>query len=164
MVSLKKGKPLRKLKLYIETSTINFSVSKQDAYYRQKTVELFEAIKRGEFEAYTSDLVMQEINRTENAERLNELLDVVKELSLEELSVNEEIEELAKKYVEAELLPENYFDDALHIAIASYHEIDAIVTMNFEHMVKYKTKKGIPSVNLLAGYKSLEIISPAEVI
>lgn len=155
---------MRKLKLYIETSTINFAVSKQDAYYRGKTLELFEAIQKGEFNAFTSDLVMQEINRTANEERLNELLAVVKGLNLEDLSMNEEIEELANKYVEAKLLPENYFDDALHIAIASYHEIDAIVTMNFEHMVKYKTKKGIPSVNLLAGYKSLEIISPSEVI
>jgi len=155
---------LRKLKLYIETSTINFAVSKQDEYYREKTLELFEAIKRGDFEAYTSELVMQEINRTKNEERLNELLGVIKGLDLEELRINEDIEELAEKYIEAGLLPEKYLDDSLHIAIASYYEIDAIVTMNFEHMVKYKTKKGIPSVNMLAGYKSLEIISPSEVI
>ena len=45
----------------------------------------------------------------------------------------------------------------------SYYEMDAIVTWNFEHMIKWQTKKGVVSVNVLKGFHPIEIISPLEV-
>ncbi len=57
---------------------------------------------------------MQEINRTKNEDRLNELLGVIKELDLEELWINEDIEELAEKYIEAGLLPEKYLNKGVN--------------------------------------------------
>jgi hypothetical protein len=43
--------------------------------------------------------------------------------------------------------------------------MDVILSWNFEHMVKLKTKRGVPAVNTLMGYnKSIEICSPLEVI
>ena len=70
---------------------------------------------------------------------------------------------MASAYVQAGLIPAKYFDDARHIAIASYFGLDAVLSWNFEHMVKFKTRKGVSSVNILNGYQSIEIISPLEV-
>ncbi len=153
---------LRKLKLYIETSTISHAVSEQAPKFKESSLELFEMIKKGVYEASTSEVVIREINNAKE-EKAKQLMGVIKELDLERLEINEEIESLAEEYIKADLIPVKYIDDALHIAIATYYEMDAIVSYNFEHMVKWKTKHGVPSVNVLHGYKAIEIVSPMEV-
>ena len=153
---------MRKLKLYIETSTVNFALSDQNPAYKEATLKLFKAIRSGTHEAYTSEVVLREINRA-SAHKARRLRSVMNDLNLEVLPINEDIEGLAEEYVKAKLIPLNYIDDALHIAIASYYGMDAIVTWNFEHMIKWQTKKGVVSVNVLKGFHPIEIISPMEV-
>jgi len=153
---------LRKLKLYIETSTISHAVSDQVPKFKEASLELFEMIKKDMYEASTSEVVIREINNAKE-EKANQLMGVIKELDLERLEINKEIEALAEEYIKADLIPVKYIDDALHIAIATYYEMDAVVSYNFEHMVKWKTKHGVPSVNVLHGYKAIEIVSPMEV-
>jgi hypothetical protein len=36
------------------------------------------------------------------------------------------------------------------------------VSWNFEHLVKVKTRKTVNLINILEGYKEIEIISPQE--
>ncbi len=57
-----------------------------------------------------------------------------------------------------------YQDDALHIAIASVNEMDVLLSWNFQHIVKLKTKREAVGVNMLMGYGSLEIYTPREVV
>jgi hypothetical protein len=54
--------------------------------------------------------------------------------------------------------------DALHIAAATVHDLDIIVSYNFRHIVKRKTVTMIEVVNLREGYKRIGIFSPTEVI
>jgi len=54
--------------------------------------------------------------------------------------------------------------DALHIATATYHNSDLLLSWNFKHIVNVTRIMGYNSVNLREGYKSLEIRSPKEVI
>lgn len=44
------------------------------------------------------------------------------------------------------------------------NDLDVIVSWNFEHIVKLKTKKAVTGINLLMGYREIEIYSPQEVI
>ena len=80
---------MRKLKLYIETSTINFAISNQMPAYKEDTVKFFSAIRSGIHEAYTSDVVLREINRA-NIDHAIRLRSVINDLELEVLQVNEE--------------------------------------------------------------------------
>ena len=52
----------------------------------------------------------------------------------------------------------------MHIAIATVNDLDMIISMNFEHIVKRKTKIGTGNINALNGYRAVEIYSPMEVI
>ena len=72
--------------------------------------------------------------------------------------------ELASEYIKKGIIPLRYEDDAFHIAVASVNNIDAIISWNFKHIVKLKTKKEVLGVNALMGYKEIEIYSPLEVI
>lgn len=154
---------MKKLRLYLETSIFNVATSEQNPEFKRATIRLFERLQEGEYEAYTSGIVLQEINASSD-KRAEELRTMVNQLDLEMLEDAPEVDVLAQAYVKAGLIPEKYFDDALHIALASYHEMDAVVSWNFEHMVRLKTIKGIPSVNILNGYRAIDIVSPLEVI
>ena len=69
---------------------------------------------------------------------------------------------MANIYIERGIFPEKYIEDALHVAAATCHEISYIVSWNFEHLVKVKTRKTVSLSNILAGYKEVEIVSPQE--
>jgi len=67
-------------------------------------------------------------------------------------------------YIANGIIPEKYLADALHIAIASVNELDMIISMNFQHIVKRKTKIATANINALNGYREVEILTPMEVI
>ena len=52
------------------------------------------------------------------------------------------------------------YDDALHVAIATCHDISYLISWNFEHFVKVKTRKTVNLVNILEGYKEIEVYRP----
>lgn len=156
---------MKKLKLYLDTSVLNFALTDklELALQKKTTVDLFNVIKKGEYEAFISDIVTAEIDRVSQDIAVR-LRDVIKEIAPEELTLSNDAEELAGKYISEGIIPDKYENDALHIAIASVNSLDIIVSWNFEHIVKLKTKHGVMAINTLLGYKTVEIVSPLEVI
>lgn len=154
---------MRKLRLYLDTSIFNFAFSQQSPDYKEATLRLLELVREGVYEGYISEVVIREINKA-GKEKAEQLMGLILDLSPGRLEINAEIERLAEEYVKAGLIPVRYTEDASHIAVASFYEIDIILSWNFEHMVKFKTKKGVVGINTLLGYKPVEILTPLEVI
>lgn len=78
------------------------------------------------------------------------------------LEITEEEEFLSNEYIKEGVIPERYKNDAWQIAVASTNAIDYLVSWNFQHIVKVKTKRMVNLINLKYGYKTIEIITPAE--
>jgi len=78
------------------------------------------------------------------------------------LKINGEVEELAYNYIEKEIFPEKYWSDALHVAVAVVNEVKYILSWNFKHLVKVKTRKMVNLTNEMLGYQNIEIIAPPE--
>lgn len=74
-----------------------------------------------------------------------------------------EAEELARKYQEELKFPEKYFNDLLHIAIATIYKMDVIVSWNLKHIVKLKTILAVEKINQKFKYKRIHICSPEEI-
>ena len=55
-------------------------------------------------------------------------------------------------------------DDALHVAMASVNECQAIVSWNFRDIVNFRKIPMYNTINTLNGYGSIAIYSPLEVI
>ena len=72
--------------------------------------------------------------------------------------------DLAQKYVDENIVGEQYRSDALHIAIATISGVDVLVSWNFKHIVNLNKIKIFNSVNLKEGYNILEIRTPSEVL
>ncbi|MDI6758658.1 MAG: type II toxin-antitoxin system VapC family toxin [Candidatus Omnitrophota bacterium] len=156
-------KIMKKISLYLDTSIYNFAISENNPEEREATLKLLEGIKEGKYEAFISELVSAEIDKAPQ-EIAVKLRSVIKGIDPEELAINEEVKGLADKYIAQQIIPVKYANDAIHIAVASVNNIDVIVSWNFEHMVKLKTKRGIVGVNALLGYKPVEILTPLEVV
>jgi hypothetical protein len=56
-------------------------------------------------------------------------------IDYEEYTVDEEMIQLAEKYMEQKIVSENYYSDALHIATATVIGVDVLVSWNFKHIV-----------------------------
>jgi len=92
------------------------------------------------------------------------LKNLIKEYKPELLEDVAEVGRLADKYLSTKIIPEKYRADALHIAFATFYEMDVLVSYNLRHIVKLKTRRLANYINLLEGYKTLEIGTPEEVI
>jgi O-antigen/teichoic acid export membrane protein len=66
-------------------------------------------------------------------------------------------------YQERKILTPKFYDDGLHIALASVAAVDLLVSWNFKHIVHYDKIRYFNAVNLELGYRPLAIYSPREV-
>ena len=78
------------------------------------------------------------------------------------MKLNEKIKILTKKHINETLIPEKYENEALFLALTTVHSLDILVSWNFKHLVKRKTRIGVNLINLKEGYKSIEILAPPE--
>ena len=79
------------------------------------------------------------------------------------LNVTGEAIALADAYQKQGVLTPKYYDDGLHIALATIAEVDVLVSWNFKHIVQFLKIRQFNAVNLALGYKTIQIFSPREV-
>jgi len=152
---------MTKPKVYLETTMFNYYFdTDRDAHHA--TVALFEAIGRGEFEGFTSDYTLGELFHASDPKK-GDMLALIEKYGIASLPVSEEAEGLADVYIGKGIIPANKRLDALHIAAASAAGLDYILSLNFKHINKQKTKHLVDLVNLMEGYKGIIICSPMEV-
>jgi len=111
---------------------------------------------------YTSAYVLEELRRAEEGKRAV-MLALITEYRIHVLPFDNETIELANRYVKEGIIPERFAADAQHIASACVHELDYILSLNFQHINKVKTKAATALVNQLSGYRSAVICTPMEV-
>jgi len=155
---------MRTLRLYLETTIWNFLATEREEKNHGPVTELYREISLKRYKMYISSLVIVEIERTKEEKRRNMLKNLIEEYKPELLEDIPEIGELANKYLSAKIIPEKYRADALHIAFATYYEMDVLVSYNLRHIVKLKTRRLANYINLMEGYRTLEIATPEEVI
>jgi len=149
-------------RIYLETTLFNFYVDKtRDAH--TDTMRLFKEIAAGKYEAFTSSYVTDELEKVPEAKR-DIMLSLIAEYGIIVLAPDTEAVRIADIYISEGAIPQKYRNDGLHIAIATVNDLDMIISMNFQHIVKRKTKLLTANINRLNGYRALEIYSPMEVV
>ncbi|MEW5707092.1 MAG: PIN domain nuclease [Actinomycetota bacterium] len=114
---------MKQLRLYFDTSIFNFALADDVPIEKAVTLKLLEEVAKGKYEVYISDVVIREINRAPQKKAIN-LARLINKLGAVEISIEEASFSLARKYVDAGIIPARYEDDALHIAIASVNNLD----------------------------------------
>jgi len=149
------AKPLR---IYLDTSVPNAVLEPKNAHRQSETKAFWTRLDQ--YRVFISQLVLGEIDQTPDPQKRSQLRELVKGFQI--LPVDDpEVEFLALAYVQAGIIPVTHIDDATHIAVASVNRLDAVVSWNYQHMVKLKTKREVNAINLFRGYPLLEIIDPS---
>jgi hypothetical protein len=153
---------MSKLRLYLETTMFNYYFdTERDGH--AATVRMFEAIGQGEYEGYTSQYVIFELQKAHEPKQAD-MLALIEKYGITALDFQDEAIRLARLYVQNKVVPEKYLLDGAHIASASLHELDCILSFNFQHINKLKTKRMTELINLNEGYKGIVICTPMEVL
>ena len=142
--------------LYLETSVIGAYLDKGDSFRRDMTIRWWEH-ELPHYKTFVSPLVERELERTSEPYRKSYLTLISK---LPRLEVTEEAAILAEGYISRGIIHRKFLGDALHVAIASYHKIDFVVTWNFGHLANVHRLARIRLFNTAAGFFSPEVITP----
>ncbi len=147
-----------KQKVYLDTSVPSVFYDERQPERQEMTKEFWN--KLGDFNVYISDLVMKELEKVNDEQLKQRLLKLVE--NCKTLKLSDEAKKLGREYIKNKIIPEKIEADAYHIAIATVNQMDFLVSWNFRHMVKVKTKQMVNIINLQNGYKTIEIIAPPE--
>ena len=153
---------MRKPKAYLETTVFNHYFD-TDREAHADTVQLFLQIRAGQYEAFTSSYVIDELRKAGEPKR-SKMLELIGEYNITVIPGDNESQDLTDKYVNEGVIPAKYRYDGLHIAIATINDLEYVFSSNFEHINKVKTKTMTGLVNVREGYKPITIASPMEMI
>ena len=145
-----------KLSLYLETSVIGAYLDNDDPFRRDLTIRWFER-ELSEYTAYASPLVRRELEHVSEPHRTGYLKLIER---LPELELSEEVAILAEGYVARGIIHRKFLADAVHVALASFHKIDYLVTWNFGHIANVRKQARIRLFNTTAGFFSPAIVTP----
>ncbi len=151
--------------VYIETSIASYLTARPSrdlraAAWQQTTLQWWTQ-ERPSYELFTSELVLAEA-RAGDVEAAGRRAAILNDVPL--LAMTDESKELAARLLADGGLPAQAEADALHIAVASVHGMDYLLTWNCRHIDNAATKPVIRSICAIAGYACPEICTPLELL
>ena len=151
--------------VYIETTVISYLVSRPSrdilvAGHQQTTNEWWSS-RRGEFECFISQIVIDEIqdgDREVAEERMKEIGDFAV------LEATIEAERLTEAIIEAGAISKRAVRDAAHIAVAAVNDIDYLLTWNCRHLANAQIIRRVSVICNTRGYSMPVICTPEELM
>jgi predicted nucleic acid-binding protein len=113
------------------------------------------------YELVTSPAVLDELAQGP-PKRSKKWLALVGKLPV--LAVEPAIEEIIRVYVEHQVMPADPAGDALHLALASHHKCDFLVTWNCRHLANANKFGHIRRINTMLGLFVPAIVTPLELL
>lgn len=145
-----------KQSLYLETSVVGAYLDNGEPFRRDLTIRWWEH-EMAEYRTCVSDLVDRELERVSEPHR-KAYLKLIE--PLEHLEITDEVSILADGYISRGIFHRKYIADAIHVAIASFHKIDYLVTWNFGHLANVRRQARIRLFNASAGFFVPMIVTP----
>ncbi len=149
--------------VYLETTITSYLASRPSrdlviAARQEITREWWEE-RRDNYALYVSQVVVDEAGDgdPEAAKRRLAVLEGVDLLETTDAAID-----LAEALIDEGAVPEKAADDALHIAIATVHEMDILLTWNCKHIANADTLGSIGKLIRKRGYELPVICTPNE--
>ena len=146
-----------KTNIYLDTTVISALFDKRTPERMTQTQQFWKNIN--DYNVFISELVVDEIKGASQPLQ-DKMLEQI--TGFKSLSITDEDQYLAELYIKNEIFPEKYSDDALHTALATTNQIGILLSWNFNHLVKVKTRRMVALINTIHNYNPVEIITPPE--
>ena len=149
--------------VYLETTIPSFLTARPSnnliiAGKQQVTREWWQ-FRRKRYELYVSELVVQESERGDG-DVARRRLAAIEDIPL--LAIDEKVIYLTERIIESNILPPRAAVDAGHIAVASRHGVDYLMTWNCTHIANAEIVRRTSFVVSQAGYCLPVICTPDE--
>lgn len=152
------GKNRHALRVFVDTSVFGGCFDKE---FERESRWFFNEVKAGRFDVITTETVMKELKKA--PEHIDPFVEEVMPHMLV-LDLTPEITALRDAYISAGILGESSLDDAEHIAAATIERVDLLVSWNFKHIVHFDKIRAYNAINVLKGWRAIDIRCPREVI
>jgi len=151
--------------VYIETSVIGYLTARSTQNLiiagNIETTRDWWQNRRRDFFLYISQVVLDEVAKGD-LEIATKRLEIVRDFPL--LEVTEAVDELASEFMTKSNLPPKASDDAVHIAIATIHRLDYLLTWNCKHIANSQIQRKLTKICCDLGYKLPMICTPYELM
>jgi len=152
-----------KPRIYLETTIPSFLTARSSNNLilvgEQEITRQWWETRRDDFEILVSELVLEEC-RKGDAEAAARRLAVIS--SLDVLQIDEEVIKLTDAIMKSGIIPAKAAADAAHIALASRHGIDYLLTWNCRHIANAEIIRQIAAAVRQSGYELPVICTPRE--
>ncbi|MGK5089281.1 hypothetical protein WDW86_17155 [Bdellovibrionota bacterium FG-2] len=149
---------MKPLRIYLDSSVIGGCY---DVGFDEDSRRVIAGVHRGKAILLISEVVVREIGKA--PQEVQDVLASISPTAVEVVTLDEEVLVLRAAYLAAKILGKKWIDDATHVAAATVARADAIVSWNFQHIVRLDKMKAYNQVNLANGYGILTIVTPREV-
>lgn len=149
---------------YVETSIPSFffeARTRPDMIARRDWTRAWWAGPGAALELVTSVAVIEELERGTFAAK-PQCLELVASLPL--VAIDPAVLEVVQAYIRHLVMPADPVGDALHLALASYHRCDFLVTWNCKHIANANKFGHIRRVNGLLGLFNPALVTPLELL
>ena len=154
-----------KQSVYIESTVISYLAAKPSrdlivAAHQQLTRDWWD-VALPKFDAFISQFVVNEITEGD-PEASQARLKSTSSFSL--LKMNAEIADLADRYFKAIHIPDKARTDAYHLAMATWHGMDYMVSWNCKHIASARVRSIVEHINADIDYATPIICTPEELM
>ncbi len=151
--------------VYIETSILGYLTARPSrdivvAANIEVTKEWWNT-RRGDFQLYSSQAVVKETSQGDVV-IASQRLEIPANLSL--LDLNQAVLDLAEQFLERSNLPAKADIDAVHIAAATVHGMDYLLTWNCKHIANAQIQGKLAEISLDFGYELPILCTPYELL
>jgi len=153
------GMEKRIKRIYVDSVAVG---GKFNTRLAEQTKPFWDAVERGDIRVIVSDVLAKEAVKA--PQRVRDFLDSLPESHVERVVSTPESNALAARYIAEGVVGESSLDDCRHIALATIHRADVLVSWNFGHIVNIDRIHGYNGVDMKLGYPTIEIRTPYEVI
>ena len=109
----------------------------------------------------TSVAVVDELGRGDYPNK-DAVLKLVSSLPL--VPVEPAITDIVRAYIQHKVMPQDPVGDALHLALASYHKCDFLLTWNCQNLANANKFGHIRRVNVMLGLYVPQLVTPLELL
>jgi len=153
-----------KSRVYVETSILSFYYevrTEPEMIARRDWTRQFWDRAETDYELVTSAAVLDELERG-NFPRKSEVIELASALPV--LRIRPGIGEIVDTYITKKVMPADPRGDALHLALASFHECEFLLTWNCKHLANANKFGHIRLVNVMLGLKVPLLVTPLELL
>jgi len=153
-----------KNKVYIETSIPSFyhnNRTELEMMARRNWTREWWDNSRKYYNIVTSQAVLDEL-RGGNFPTQEHTINLLKDVPL--VPIEPPISEIVQVYIQHRIMPNDPLGDALHLALASFHKCDFLLTWNCKHIANANKFTHIKRINVMLDLFTPMLVTPLELI